>query len=79
MSRNISKIIRKFVPDMHRTKTNGDELNYILPREQSAGFEQLFDVLETNHVKLGIDSFGASVTTMEEVFLKYVPWSWEHL
>ncbi|MBZ3870758.1 ATP-binding cassette sub-family A member 3, partial [Sciurus carolinensis] len=33
-------------------------------------FEALFTELETHGVKLGIASFGASVTTMEEVFLQ---------
>nr|XP_031543140.1 LOW QUALITY PROTEIN: ATP-binding cassette sub-family A member 3-like [Vicugna pacos] len=33
-------------------------------------FEVLFNDLETNQKELGIASFGASITTMEEVFLK---------
>ena len=46
------------------------ELSYILPRERSDRFEELFTVLENNRKTLGITSFGASVTTMEEVFIK---------
>lgn len=33
-------------------------------------FELLFAELEMNRDELGISSYGASVTTMEEVFLK---------
>ena len=68
--RNITKIVRKFIPDAQKEPRVGAELNYILPSEQSDKFETLFDILEKNRTKLGIDSFGASVTTMEEVFIK---------
>lgn len=34
-------------------------------------FELLFAELEMNREELGIASYGASVTTMEEVFLRY--------
>ncbi len=34
-------------------------------------FELLFAELEMNRDELGIASYGASVTTMEEVFLRY--------
>lgn len=50
----------------------GAELSYILPREDSAKFENLFEELERSKERLGISSFGASVTTMEEVFLRWV-------
>ena len=53
-----------------RLFSNSAELSFILPEGNKAGFEDLFSVLEENKVSMGIDSFGASVTTMEEVFLK---------
>lgn len=68
--KNISKIIRKYVPDMKRQPYTGAEINYILPSHQNGQFEKLFEILENNSAILGIDSFGASITTMEEVFLK---------
>jgi hypothetical protein len=48
----------------------GAELTYILPREATGNFEKLFTELESRRNELGINSFGVSVTTMEEVFLK---------
>ena len=48
----------------------GAELSFILPSEATGKFEQLFNELETRRKDLGIASYGASVTTMEEVFLK---------
>jgi hypothetical protein len=43
------------------------------PRSSSSHtcrFEALFTALEENQENLGISSFGVSITTMEEVFLK---------
>ena len=48
----------------------GAEVSFILPKESSAKFEELFNDLEHNRTALGIASFVASVTTLEEVFLK---------
>ena len=48
----------------------GLELSYILPSEESKNFETLFSYLEENKNELGISSYGASVTTLEEVFLR---------
>ena len=48
----------------------GAELSFILPSEATGKFEELFTELEKNRSQLGIASYGASVTTMEEVFLK---------
>jgi ATP-binding cassette subfamily A (ABC1) protein 3 len=68
--RNITKIVHKFIPEAVKEPRVGAELNYILPSETTNKFETLFDILEKNRATLGIDSFGASVTTMEEVFIK---------
>ncbi|XP_046856235.1 phospholipid-transporting ATPase ABCA3-like [Xenia sp. Carnegie-2017] len=46
------------------------ELSYILPRESSRNFSTLFSELETRRKELGIASYGASMTTMEQVFMK---------
>lgn len=48
----------------------GAELSFILPSEATGKFEDLFMDLETRRQELGIANYGASVTTMEEVFLK---------
>jgi ATP-binding cassette subfamily A (ABC1) protein 3 len=46
------------------------ELSFVLPSKEIANFESLFNVLESRQKELGIESYGASVTTMEEVFIK---------
>jgi len=73
--KNITSVIRHYVPNVRKEPRVGSELNYLLPHESSPVFEELFHALEQNRAKLGIDSFGASVTTMEEVFIKYIPLS----
>ncbi|CAH1794818.1 unnamed protein product [Owenia fusiformis] len=66
----LTNIINRYVP-MARLESNiSAEVSYILPREESHKFEELFTDLETNKEALGIASYGASVTTMEEVFLR---------
>ncbi|XP_038067464.1 ATP-binding cassette sub-family A member 3-like [Patiria miniata] len=66
----VSALIASHVPGMQEESNVGTELSYILPEESVGQFEQLFTDLETRRVELGINSYGASVTTMEEVFLK---------
>lgn len=48
----------------------GKELKYQLPVNKADQFESLFSELEEKKEKYGIESFGISLTTLEEVFLK---------
>ncbi|XP_076468710.1 phospholipid-transporting ATPase ABCA3-like [Babylonia areolata] len=48
----------------------GSELSYLLPKEDVSLFPKLFRVIERESAELDITSFGATATTMEEVFLK---------
>ena len=70
VAENILEVIKTHVPEVQLESNVGAELSYVLPKEQSAKFEQLFTDLEQNQDSLGIGSFGVSVTTLEEVFLK---------
>uniref|UniRef100_A0A8C5GNT7 ABC transporter domain-containing protein n=1 Tax=Gouania willdenowi TaxID=441366 RepID=A0A8C5GNT7_GOUWI len=67
----ISRRVRLHVPNATLESSAGAELSYILPKESTGSFELLFAELEMNREELGIASYGASVTTMEEVFLRY--------
>jgi ATP-binding cassette subfamily A (ABC1) protein 3 len=66
----ITNLIQNHIPDAKLETAAGSEISYSLPNENSSLFEGLFTDLETKKDKLGIDSYGASITTMEEVFLK---------
>ena len=67
---NLSSLISSYVPTAHLESNVSAELSFGLPHESKAQFEALFTELEEKKESLGIASYGASVTTMEEVFLK---------
>uniref|UniRef100_A0A6Q2XA99 ABC transporter domain-containing protein n=1 Tax=Esox lucius TaxID=8010 RepID=A0A6Q2XA99_ESOLU len=66
----ITRLVHMYVPNATLESSAGAELSYILPKESTNRFELLFAELEMNRDELGIASYGASVTTMEEVFLR---------
>ncbi|XP_034045422.1 ATP-binding cassette sub-family A member 3 [Thalassophryne amazonica] len=66
----ITRLVHMYVPNAMLESSAGAELSYILPKESTSKFELLFAELEMNREELGIASYGASVTTMEEVFLR---------
>uniref|UniRef100_A0A8D2JSN9 ABC transporter domain-containing protein n=1 Tax=Sciurus vulgaris TaxID=55149 RepID=A0A8D2JSN9_SCIVU len=65
----LSRLIYHHIPNAVLESSIGEELIYILPKESIHRFESLFTDLEMKQTELGITSFGASVTTMEEVFI----------
>ncbi|XP_036605129.1 ATP-binding cassette sub-family A member 3-like [Trichosurus vulpecula] len=66
----IRQIVLQYVPNATLNSDLGAELSFILPKESTNRFEVLFTELENKQKDLGIASFGVSVTTMEEVFLR---------
>jgi len=70
IAENILEVIKTHVPEVQLESNVGAELSFVLPKEQSAKFEELFADLEQNQDSLGIGSFGVSAPSLEEVFLK---------
>jgi ATP-binding cassette subfamily A (ABC1) protein 3 len=68
----LTSVVQAEVPGAQLESQVGAELSYLLPEDQAKKFPELFRKIETQKDKLGINSFGATATTMEEVFLKYV-------
>uniref|UniRef100_A0A8C5R778 ATP binding cassette subfamily A member 3 n=1 Tax=Leptobrachium leishanense TaxID=445787 RepID=A0A8C5R778_9ANUR len=66
----VTELITSYVPNATLEGNAGAELSYVLPKESTHKFEPLFSELEHRRKALGIASYGASVTTMEEVFLR---------
>uniref|UniRef100_A0A7N4PUB5 ABC transporter domain-containing protein n=1 Tax=Sarcophilus harrisii TaxID=9305 RepID=A0A7N4PUB5_SARHA len=66
----IENLIYTHIPNASLESNMGAELSFILPKENVNRFQALFEELEERQAELGISSFGASVTTMEEVFLR---------
>lgn len=69
---NVTNILRQTIPDVEVDQDVGAELSYSLPDEKSHLFPSMFEELERRKDELGIASYGASITTMEEVFMKSV-------
>ncbi|XP_061382063.1 cholesterol transporter ABCA5-like isoform X3 [Danaus plexippus] len=69
----ITRLVRGHVPRAEKARRHGRELSYILPHYTVHLFPPLFQAIEleirekTN--RLGITSYGVSMTTLEEVFL----------
>uniref|UniRef100_G1Q1D1 ATP-binding cassette sub-family A member 3-like n=1 Tax=Myotis lucifugus TaxID=59463 RepID=G1Q1D1_MYOLU len=66
----LSAVIQSHIPHATLEECTGAELSFILPKEYIHRFEALFNDLKEKKSELGITSFDASVTTMEEVFHK---------
>ncbi|KAM9208961.1 phospholipid-transporting ATPase ABCA3-like [Dugong dugon] len=68
--KQISQLLHHHIPTATLENDVGSELSFILPKEYTHRFQVLFTDLEERQKELGIASFGASVSTMEEVFLR---------
>ena len=69
---DITALIMEHLDDAKFEGEMGAELTYLLPKADSKKLSKLFKAIESEKEALGIEGFGASVTTMEEVFLKLV-------
>ncbi|KAM3727280.1 ABC transporter ced-7 [Dirofilaria immitis] len=63
-------IIRKHVPATEKQSVTPQQITVLLPVESKKSFPSLFADLEQNAEKYGINSFGLSLNTLEQVFLK---------
>lgn len=69
-SDSIEAVVTRFVPSAKKSGDISMEIKFQLPATESPKFEALFADFENNKEKYGIQSFGISLTTLEEVFLK---------
>ena len=69
-SSRVEQLVKSFVPEAEQVTDVGAELSFILPSSSTPSFPDLFDKMEASKTDLGIQSFGVSITTMEEVFMK---------
>uniref|UniRef100_A0AAR5Q584 ABC transporter domain-containing protein n=1 Tax=Dendroctonus ponderosae TaxID=77166 RepID=A0AAR5Q584_DENPD len=68
----ITRLVTTHVSKAEKARRHGRELSFILPHNAVDHFASLFSAIETeitNKSKLGISSYGVSMTTLEEVFL----------
>ncbi len=68
--RVLHETIQCHVPEARLESNVGAELSYLLPFHCKPQFHSLFTEIERRKAELCVSSYGASVTTMEEVFLR---------
>ncbi|XP_044750000.1 phospholipid-transporting ATPase ABCA1-like isoform X2 [Coccinella septempunctata] len=66
----ITRLLAEHIPAVHIESNAGTELTYLLPEKYSSTFPSVLSQLEENSSRLGIRSFGISLTDLEEVFMK---------
>ncbi|GJQ88081.1 hypothetical protein Trydic_g13093 [Trypoxylus dichotomus] len=66
----VTNILKVYIPNIKVQTNIGSELSYTLSENQSSVFEEMLSDLENKSKDLGINSYGISLTTMEEVFMK---------
>lgn len=66
----VTEFLRGYIPDVVINGNIGSELSYCLEEKYSYKFEDMFNEIEQNRHELGILSYGVSLTTMEEVFMR---------
>ncbi|CAG2053674.1 unnamed protein product [Timema podura] len=69
----ITRLVMSHVAKAEKARRHGRELSFILPHNAVDNFAPLFSAIEaeksTRSGRLGIGSYGVSMTTLEEVFL----------
>ena len=66
----VQQAVTEHVPDAQIVNNVAGELSYKLPLAASPAFPDLFDLFDSRLRDWGIQSYGISVTTLEEVFLR---------
>lgn len=69
-SNAVFELLKSFVPDVKIVTDSHEEVTFNIPEEYLPSFREIFKSLEDNADKFDISSFGCSLTTLEEVFLK---------
>lgn len=69
----INRLVTSHVSKAEKARRHGRELSFILPHNSVENFAPLFSAIEheikTRASRLGISSYGVSMTTLEKVFL----------
>lgn len=69
-SGSVMGIIRRFIPYSFLESESETEAVYIIDERQLSIFDQLFKTLEDGSEDMGIESFGCSLSSLEDVFLR---------
>ncbi|XP_075973502.1 ATP binding cassette subfamily A member 3 [Anticarsia gemmatalis] len=67
---DVTKFFKAYVPDIKENTNIGSELTYILPNDNVSKFPEMLKEFEAKKESLHVSSYGLSVTSLEEVFMK---------
>ncbi|CAF4304068.1 unnamed protein product [Rotaria sp. Silwood2] len=68
----ITQFIQEYVGNVVLERESAAELVYGIKRDESKQIERLINALDENKQTIGINSYGLSMTTIEDVFLRLV-------
>ncbi|CAH0549211.1 unnamed protein product [Brassicogethes aeneus] len=66
----VTDLLRNHIPEIEVHSNVGSELTYLLDEDEAPKFEEMLKDLEEHQEELGVNGYGISMTTLEEVFLK---------
>ncbi|KAG4043450.1 hypothetical protein JG687_00016856 [Phytophthora cactorum] len=66
----VEGFLKKYVPGVKCLSSSGSELVFQLPTASSEAFPSMLEQLDVEMNALGVQQYGISVTTLEEVFLR---------
>lgn len=66
----VTSLLRKYIPELKVETDIGTELSYLLDERNISVFQEMLQDLERNSEAVDLESYGISLTTLEEVFLK---------
>ena len=66
----LTTFIKKVVPKAKLISFSKKEIVYLLPLSEISKYSELFISLEVQNKSIGVESFGVSVNTLEDAFLK---------
>lgn len=66
----VTRLLRRYIQEVRVDTDVGSELSYKLDTRNSRFFKAMLKELEEKSPALGVDGYGISLTTLEEVFIK---------
>ena len=70
-NQRVRGFIERYIPQLVVERESSAEMVFGIRRTESKQIGQLIHALEAERMNIGVESYGLSMTTIEEVFLRY--------
>lgn len=67
----LTDLVRSHINQSKMLTAVGSEITFSLAEDEAYKFSKLFETIEKNTERLGVLNFGISISTIEEVFLRW--------